>query len=112
MNTTEISNLLLTVSGGLLTILASILWWVIKKFTDSVKDLKSTTIELKTLVSVIEERLLGVRRDVERSSTDVLKRIEDVENDLSRIDGEIVCMKQSLSILKTLEEEHHGRNIK
>jgi hypothetical protein len=104
----ELSSVLLTVAGTLLVTLGGALWWIIQKFTESVKELKDTVSDIKVILSVVEERVLGIRKDVDRTNTDMSSRIACAEEDLYRIDETVSILKSEIAVLKALENEHHS----
>lgn len=104
----DTSALVLSIIGALITGLGVALWWVITEFVSSVKALKLTVSEIKTVISVVEERMLGIRKDVDKADVDLSKKIDVIERQIERLDEEVVTLREDLQVLKVLEKEHHA----
>ena len=103
----ELSNVLLSVSGIIMSGLLAIIFYGLRSFAESVKELKTVVYEMNSLITVVQERVSNIKLDKDKTDISIEHRILSLTTDVYRIDEEISDIKRDMAVLKTLEEIHH-----
>lgn len=105
----ELSNFMLGISGTLLTGSIIVIWFVVKSFTSSVKDLKKLTYDMNTLIMLLQEKISVMRSDIDKTDTSLDHKIKELTEEINRVDCELSDLKREVDIIKALNKEYkHG----